>query len=223
MRPRFWLLEQATRRPARLDKTNLKVRHIHCPVNSEHTATSGRLSRLSIIIPTRYVGDFVWTWFSEVLVGPRARDFMRKHRLTGYSLNRAKAKFHNPDYGTPPPLWEFKTLGWGGIAARASGVKLAESCAECGLLEYSIPDPSRLIDPKRWDGSDFFMVWPLPLYMFLSDRAGTLLRQVKFKGISVIPAEELKLHSSDTVAPGRLSHHMPLGRAKELGSALGIV
>ena len=223
MPPRFWVLRPAKSRPAGVDPEKIVVRHIKCPVNPAHNGTRGLKSGLSIVLPSKHVGDFVWTWFSQVLIGDRARAFLREHRFTGYRLKQAGARFRKAEYGLPPPLRELKVTGWAGMAAPESGVELVDACKVCGMLEYRISDCSRLISPRRWDGADIFMVWPMPLFIFLSDRAGTLLRSAKFTGISVLPAEEIRLDLRGTFSPGRLSNHMPHSRAKILGAKLGIV
>jgi hypothetical protein len=192
-------------------------------VNPKHNGTAGVLSPLSIVLVSKYIGDFVWTWFGDLLVGGRARAFLRENKLTGYRLKEAGVRFRKAEYGPPPKLWELKVTGWAGMAAPASGVKLVDSCSACGSLDYRLRDTSRVIDPKRWDGSDFFMVWPLPQFIFLSDRAGLLLRKAKLTGIAPLPAHELKLDLRGSIHPGRLSYHMPLKRARELGGKLGIV
>jgi hypothetical protein len=108
------------------------------------------------------------------------------------------------------------------MAATASGVKLTESCNGCGLLRYSIGDCSKVIDPERWDGSDLFTVWPMPLFTFLSDRAAKLLREARFSGIRIASLDELKSLEAHSFSPGRLSDHMPRQRAETLGAPLGI-
>jgi len=219
----FWALRQAAARPAWLDETGLKVRYVECAANREHHGTAGLLGSLSVVLVSKHVGDFVWTWLGDLLVGERARAFLRENKLTGYRLKKAGVRFRKPEYGPPPKLWELKVIGWAGMASTASGVELAYSCSTCGMLEYRMKDSSRVVEPLRWDGSDFFMVWPLPRFIFLSDRAATLLRKAKLKGITVLPAQELELDLRASFHPGRLSHHMPLKRARELGQELGIV
>jgi hypothetical protein len=78
-----------------------------------------------------------------------------------------------------PLLWELAVTGWGGIAPESSGVMLdhSASCSECGLLIYtSFTDASRLVDEKQWDGSDIFMVWPLPKFVMVANSVAELIR-----------------------------------------------
>ena len=77
-----------------------------------------------------------------------------------------------------------------------------------------------LIDPQQWDGGDFFMVWPLPRYIFATDKVVKFMRDEKLTGIAFTPLDQLK--SGSELGPGRLSDYMPEDRAHELGDSLGI-
>jgi hypothetical protein len=90
------------------------------------------------------------------------------------------------------------------------------------MLQYSIAEPSRLIDAGAWDGSDLFVIWPLPRYRFGSDRLAKILRQEKITGVKLIPARDIPMKTGNTLSPGRLTHWMPERRAHELGDPLGI-
>ena len=39
-----------------------------------------------------------------------------------------------------------------------------------------------LIDASKWDGSDFFMVWPLPLFIFVTDRVVRAIHDSRLTG-----------------------------------------
>jgi hypothetical protein len=105
---------------------------------------------------------------------------------------------------------------------------------ECGRLEgggymrglqykdYTIADPTQLIDPASWDGSDLFIVWPLPLYRFASDRLAGILREEKITGMKLIPAAEIPFKAGNVASPGLLHMWMPASRARVLGDRLGI-
>ncbi len=96
------------------------------------------------------------------------------------------------------------------------------SCPDCGLLVYSsFTNPSELIDTSLWDGSDVFMVWPLPKFIFVSERVAQLVRNHHLTGVVLQRPEELQA-TSGTLSPGRLSYRMPEARARELGGHLGI-
>jgi hypothetical protein len=89
-------------------------------------------------------------------------------------------------------------------------------------LIYKIAEPSRLIDPAAWDGSDLFIVWPLPGYRFASDRLATILRQEKVSGVGLAPAPKLPAERGARVDPATLTACMPKDRARELSQRFGI-
>jgi hypothetical protein len=108
-----------------------------------------------------------------------------------------------------------------------SGIRLDDSgsCKSCGLLHYTeITDAEQLIDQSRWDGSDFFMVWPLPRFVFVTKRVANVIRDHHLTGVRIQPVSELKPspHVIPGYSPGRLSYWMPEKRARELGEPLGI-
>jgi hypothetical protein len=82
-----------------------------------------------------------------------------------------------------------------------------------------------LIDDQQWDGSDFFIVWPLPGYRFTIDRVARAIREHQFTGVQFTAPESLDFNGRlfpQTLSPGRLSWWMPEPRARELGEPLGI-
>jgi hypothetical protein len=104
----------------------------------------------------------------------------------------------------------------------AAGLTLIESCLGCGHKVYAIAEPTRLIDAAAWDGSDLFIVWPLPGYQFACDRLASILRQEQVSGVKLLPAKELPVKRGNHVTPGSLTLRMPKGRARELGQRCGI-
>ena len=197
---------------------------IRCPVDPGHQRGGKRVTDLSVVLPSLSVEDFVWTWNSECLVQDPVLKLLQAEGVSGFEVRRAAARFaHEPDIPAPE-LWELVVTGWGGVAPEKSGVKLdtTASCRSCGLLIYSnFSDPSQLIDRSQWDGSDIFIVWPLPKFIFVTDRVAQLIRKYKLTGVFLQRPDELQARSS-TVSPGRLSYRMPYARARELGEHLGI-
>jgi hypothetical protein len=107
------------------------------------------------------------------------------------------------------------------MAPPSSGIRLIEECKSCDHKVYSIySNPSLIFDQSKWDGSDFFMVWPLPRYIFVTDRVRQSIVDAGFRGAKFQKLSDLKTGLSDTLTPGRLSDWMPLERAKSLGDAL---
>ncbi len=176
---------------------------------------------MSVVLPELPRGDLVWTWQHDLLLLDRAVEIVSDRHLTGLRFKPVKARFATPGDLRVPRLREACPVGWGGMAPPESGVKLLETCAACGLLTYSAPVDARwLIDPSQWDGTDFFIVWPLPRFIFLSERAASVLKNVDRGGGRVWPLERLQL--SGTLSPGRLSYWFPERQARRIGVPLGI-
>jgi hypothetical protein len=200
---------------------------IHCPLDDGHQRAGKRLSNLTVVLPSARIGDVVWTWYSECLITDRVAGLFKEEGFSGYELepvtvSRVRRKVKVAE--DLPRLWELTVLGWGGVAPPESGIKLVESCDGCGDLVYSgYTDPTKLIDPARWDGSDFFMVWPLPRFIFVTQRVRDFVKRMKLKGVKMVTLAELPPKTiMGGLGPGRLSMWMPEERARQLGEPLGI-
>jgi hypothetical protein len=168
---------------------------------------------MSVILQGTEVDDFVWTWFSECLVQDGVVRLFRKHRISGWTVKPAKARFRRSK-GRPPQLWEFIVTGWGGLAPRASGIRLKKWCRHCGHTFYSpLWRPTNLIDPKKWDGSDIFIVWPLPMFILVAEKVVSLLQEHQLTGWTAAPVEKLRLRGG--FSPGRLEYYMPADLASQ--------
>ena len=64
------------------------------------------------------------------------------------------------------------------------------------------------------------MVWPLPMYVFITDRVRKAILENHLSGVRITAISELK--KTDGFSPGRLRTCMPEGRARQLGEPLGI-
>jgi hypothetical protein len=218
----FWHLDSpdCTAKRAEWDE-DVDLETVICPIDDGHQHPGKRLTDLSIVLPGGAVQDFVWTWYSECLVQDHVVKLFKEHDFTGYDVKPAKAIFKRASDRKPPKLWELTLLGWAGMAPAETGIRLLENCPGCGHLYYSGgTNPSNLIDISQWDGSDFFMVWPLPNFIFMTDRVTQVIRENHLTGTRLIPLDSLNL--SGGFSPGRLSYSMPIDRAHKLGAALGI-
>jgi hypothetical protein len=195
---------------------------VFCSADEGHRHGGSRLSDLSLILPDTEVQDFVWTWQSECLVTENTLEWLHANGFTGFEVKPVRAKFRKSKK-SPPVLWELIVTGWAGLAKAESGIGLDESrsCRVCGYLRYTgLESPRELIDPNRWDGSDFFMVWPLPRFIFISDRLAQAILERDLVGVQVRPVPEIG--RMDGFAPGRLHYYMPDDRSHQLGDPLGI-
>lgn len=193
---------------------------IHCPKFPGHQRPGARQSALHVRVPGP-AGDIVWTWQSDCLFSERLIEIARLAGLSGATFRPA----HVTDKRGEPLAQRYEELvvtGWGGIAPEESGVQLKERCSACGLLVYScFTDPTKLVDERQWDGSDFFIVWPLPGFILLSERAAMILEASRAGPMHIGPLD--KLRCIGQITPGRLSYWMPIERARDLGKELDIV
>ena len=222
----FWRLEYPTPlvRLAEWNHGAMKsaLQGIKCPVNPGHQRGGARVINLNVVVPDGQVQSFVWTWYSECLLQDLTLKMLRSEGLTGFEVEPVTARFRKST-NRPPKLWELVVTGWAGMAKAESGIHLnqAKSCPVCGHLTYTgLINPQELIDTDKWDGSDFFMVWPMPRYVFVSQRAAKIIRDHHLTGGRLVPISELE--PTDGFAPGRLHYYMPEQMARELGEPLGI-
>jgi hypothetical protein len=220
----FWCIGSAdsTVRLAEWMPGKMDLEQVICTVNTGHRRGGKRLTNLSILLQGQTIEDFVWTWQSECLVQDHVLDLFRRSGFTGFEVKPVKAMFKRACEVEPPRLWELIVTGWAGMASVESGIKLLERCEGCGYTVYSgISNLGAVIDASKWDGSDFFMVWPLPKFIFVSDRAAQVICQSRLIGAVLKQPSDVNL-SGGTIGGGRLSYWMPQERARDLGGLLGI-
>jgi hypothetical protein len=87
------------------------------------------------------------------------------------------------------------------MPSSAAGLTVAKSCPDYNHRTYAIAEPSRLIDPAAWDGSDLFIVWPLPLFRFASEHLANILREEKITGVKLTPAVDIPLKRGNGATP----------------------
>lgn len=194
---------------------------IECPLSPGHKRARRR-EKLDLVIPCSRPPDFVFTWMSECLIQSSVLRELKHNQITGFETRPARATIKKT--GATVDVAELVVTGWGGIADERSGIREIERCSGCGLVRYSgVSDPTHILNPASWDGSDIFMVWPLPLYRFVTERFVQLVRDSGFTGVSFVQAfPALKRGVSSGFTPGRLSHFMPSSRAHLLGKDLDI-
>jgi hypothetical protein len=221
--PKFWWLRgpESTAGLAGWAEGENRFEKIVCPQNPEHSRIGARISHLSIVLAKTVVPEIVWIWGGERVIRDHVVELFQENKLKGYELKPVKARFDRASDGNPPDLRELVVTGWGGMGRPESGVRLIKEYKCCGYQKYTGPlRPELFIDMKQWDGSDFFMVWPLPMYIFVTERVRKLARDAKLKGVRLLPMEKMK--PVDEATPGRLRDWMPELRARTLGEPLGI-
>lgn len=212
---RFWHLDSPDSTVKRAEWADeMDMEQIVCPADKHHRRGGKRLTDLSVALPGGAVQDFVWTWFSECLLQDHVLELFRASGFTGFEIKPVKAEFKGTIDRKPPRLWEMVVTGWGGFATPESGFSLIEQCEACGISTYSgCTHPEELIDTSYWDGSDFFIVWPLPKFIFVTSRVVQAIRDNRLTGVTCRAPEELGI---DGASPGRLSRWIPEERSRQL-------
>jgi hypothetical protein len=179
-----------------------------CPITRLHNMRRSWVEgELRVIYESSKVPDVIWPSLHDTfLVQDHVLERMQGEGLTGFTV-RPAAEVTMPKLPGPPPrLWEVMITGWGGEAGDASGVRMIYYCIGCGHTRYSgTAHRELLIDPDRWDGSDLFRVWPLPMFVFASERVRTVFAAAKFRGYRMVPLEKFgaEMFTPGPPPPGR--------------------
>ena len=81
-----------------------------------------------------------------------------------------------------------------------------------------------LIDWSQWTGEDFFIVWPMPGFMLITERVAELLLRLKVRSFELRDLyhdfDQWILNSGYTVS--RLSNFLPEDLAIKYGAPIGL-
>lgn len=231
----FWELSFAAQKwTAEIDHDELKS------LEEQHGDMMPRFRALrvpGVSQPVRLAGsivrDFTWTWYGQCLIQDRVLQMLRDEGFTGFQVHPVSANWKRPPKrglpanGVPeiPIIWELIPLGWGGVAPEESGMHLVRVDPATGRKVYSkYTDPAKLVDEGQWDGSDFFILWPLPGHMFVSDRVAQFIKREDLTGAKMTRIQDLVWPGGigDNCMPAPLHYYLPEPRASELGKPLGI-
>jgi hypothetical protein len=216
MKSQFWLLDPPEDQGLLVRAATPQAEKTPCPVSSDHSARLKRTGDLHVIADPLAEKDFTWTWRNDLLVSPGVLAAFRRHRVTGFEVRPIVAAYPEPVKTRPPELYEIIITGWAGLPSAKAGLSVTRSCPACSRKRYAVADPSHLIDSDTWDGSDLFIVWPLPRFPFASDRLANIIRQERFSGVALVPATKVNLAANAELNPGSLFEWMPERRALEL-------
>lgn len=195
MTTRFWCLASAwgslpkTRWDAPWRRAPI-VMVSECPLDPAHGGKFVRQHPLSVRLRSSKPADFLQSTIGEWLCSRRVREAFRDANLTGYEMRSAEVYYPGQKKPDTEEYAELCVSGWGGIASSRSGVALLMHCPGCNRQEYRLPYPERVIDETCWDGSDFFLVWPLTQTVFCSEAAHSVITANSFTGVNLVPAEE---------------------------------
>jgi len=164
----------------------------------------------------------IWCWVEGQVIHESVLDEFERQGFTGYRTQPATVRFL--DGLVSSDYHELVVTGWAGLVSPESGVRVKERCPACHWRQYTgIKNYERLIDWSQWTGEDFFIVWPLPKFILITERVAMSLL-----GFGVNSFELKALDDFDRpvgrrgFTVGRLSNFMPGDLAIKYGGPLGI-
>jgi hypothetical protein len=192
-----------------------------CPIDSRHNCTGKRLGDLYVLPPMSPRFDFYWTWDSECVIRDSVLRSLQSQHFTGFDVRPVHLGAERDGEKALSSLWEIVVTGWAGMAAPESGVRLLEHCRACGRQQYTgFADSSLLVNEETWDGSDFFIVWPMSRGILITERVASFIQTMEWTGCSVTQLDQIPPVKGFGPLPLRL--RMPEERARQLGEPLGI-
>lgn len=194
-----------------------------CPITTEHIDGSRRVGPLSVRLAHNLRDEtMIWCWIEGLVIHRRLLTEFEQHRLTGFRTQPAAVRFS--DNSISNDYLEFVVTGWAGLARQESGIQLRDSCPACHWKKYSgIANYEKLIDWDQWTGDDFFIVWPMPKFILMTERAAMLLLENAVKSFTLGALDDVDPpvgRSGFTV--GRLSSYLPEDLAIKYGSEHGL-
>ncbi|MEW6103876.1 MAG: hypothetical protein AB1630_08725, partial [bacterium] len=185
----------------------------------------GEEAILTIDLSSPDIGDFIRIWGRRnLIVIDKVAQLFKEARFTGYELKPVRInKIKRMRKPKPiPKLWELVITGFAGMASSESGVKLTYKCEYCNRIKYSgCTNKSALIDSSQWNGSDFFFIYPMTNFIFITERVKEFIEENKLTACKTILIEEIK-GIEDYLLGGKLYYNMPIERARAFGEPLGI-
>jgi hypothetical protein len=95
---------------------------------------------------------------------------------------------------------------------------------ECGFCKRRVfsghTNPNQLFNFEDWDGSDLFMIWPLPRYIMASGATRDVISHHRFTGVTVKPLATLPMPIAGTLTPGNLGDWLEADRVEEAERAV---
>lgn len=179
---------------------------------------------LAVVLPSRKIGDFIWTWYSDCIATDGTLSLFRHAGFTGFearpvTVERIKrlSRKHREE-AIIPPLWELLIQGKGGDAAPESGIYPLYEVEESGKVQYSSFRNGIVVDENNWDGSDFFTVNGYPKFILVSDQVKDLIVCHQLINCALIPSHKLEWGSD--IRPEELLEETRARASRDLESLL---
>lgn len=179
-----------------------------CPLNtglpSQHAMRQHWIRPLRLIGPVRRLTDFEWTVYRDILLEKDIVNKLQSSRFSGIEFQEAQL-YTTTQTPIGREVFELKVNGWGGMAHPSSGVRLIEKCSFCGHSVFcGHANPGNLFDIDKWDGSDFFLIWPMPRYIFITNEVADFIRKEGYTGVNVRELHEFPKSIAGKYTPGHI-------------------
>lgn len=192
-----------------------------CQANPDHASRQRRPQPLAVVAPVRPRTDFQWTHYGECVVHAGVKEAFESAELSGVRFSPVLTYTTTGDqFGSE--LFELSATGWGGVAPSESGVRVVEACESCGRRVFSrYTSPAQVFDLEQWDGSDVFVVWPLPRYLITIGRVRDVILKHRFSGVRISPLTQLPQDPLvTTLSPGNIEDWFSRERAVSLNAEI---
>lgn len=218
-----FLLESAVKENDRLSyRPDMSFETEPCKADPKHARHQRRSRPLRVIAPVRPRSDFQWTHYNDCIVSARVKAVMVESAISGVAFREVETFTTAGDRFATHELYELVVTGWGGMAPASSGVTVIEECPFCRRRVFSrFTDPGRMFDLERWDGTDIFLIWPLPKFIFAMGSVRDLLARNGFSGVGICPITTVPMHPLiTTLTPGSIADWFDGARVQELSRAV---
>lgn len=217
----YFILESPRSERLLAEAPDEQVEIEHCP--NGHLKVYRRAGKLQLHVKHNQKDEsIVWKYISGCAVHESIVTEFERHRLTGCGWKPATVRFEDGEVSDH--YKELTVTGWAGMARPESGITASDRCGICHAARYTAPtDVSRLIDWSQWTGDDFFVVWPLPNLILITERAAELLLKLQAKSFALGGFEDIDpIILATDITPGRLSNYFPSDLVTKYGHPLGL-
>ena len=200
-----------------------KREEVRCPASSEHRARSRRIGPMDVSVKhCRFEERMIWCMAFGTVVHESLLNEFSGQGFTGFRSEPSTVTFGD---GTISANYhELIITGWAGVATPASGVRVINSCPACHWKKYyAIRNYENLIDWSQWTGDDFFIVWPMPHSILITERVAFWLLNREVKSFNLTSLDDLDNPTGrNGFTVGRLSNFLPEDLAVKYGRQLDL-
>jgi hypothetical protein len=187
-----------------------------CPADSTHTIMSRWSRPLKVVGNPRPMTDFEWTVYSDAIVTEDVGRVLKSSGFSGFELKPVEF-FSTTETPFGRDSLELKVTGWGGMASPGSGIRILKKCSYCGRSVFSeYTRKNNLFDIDKWDGSDVFLIWPMPRYIFVVEEVAKCVLNSGWSGVCVSEMNELPKLIAGTFTPGHIEDWYDKEKAAEI-------